>query len=138
MSKATVTRFFIGGMLAVLAGAMLGVATVWIAIANDVFIMNGADVVGLQWSALTWTLLAVGIVAASAMIGGMLAGLASWIGALVNTAALQRKTWFVVLLLAGIFSLGFIAMIVYVIAGPDGTAGTATPRTQVATTATTA
>ena len=29
-------------------------------------------------------------------------------------------------------------MIVYVIAGPDGTAGTATPRTQVAATATTA
>ena len=76
MSKATVTRFFIGGMLAVLAGAMLGVATVWIAIANDVFVMNGPDVVGLQWSALTWSLLAVGIVAASAMVGGMLAGLA--------------------------------------------------------------
>jgi hypothetical protein len=138
MSKATVTRFFIGGMLAVLAGALLGVATVWIAIANDVFVMNGPDVVGLQWSALTWSLLGVGIVAASAMVGGMLAGLVAWIGALVNTSALQRKTWFVVLLLAGIFSFGFIAMIVYVIAGPDGTAGAATPRTQVAATATTA
>ena len=106
---------------------MLGVATVWIAIANDVFVMNGPDVVGLQWSALTWSLLGVGIVATSAMVGGMLAGLVAWIGALVNTAALERKTWFVVLLVAGVFSLGFIAMIVYVIAGPDGTAGTCDP-----------
>ena len=87
MSKATVTRFFIGGMLAVLAGAMLGVATVWIAIANDVFVMNGPDVVGLQWSALTWSLLGcrdrrrVGDGRRHAS-----AGLVAWIGALVNTA----------------------------------------------------
>ena len=55
------------------------------------------------------------------MIGGMIGGLIAWIGALLNTAELESKTWFLVLLLLGIFSFGFFAMIAYVIAGPDGT-----------------
>ena len=46
----------------------------------------------------------------------------SWIGALLNTWQLDSKTWFAVLLLLGIFNLGFFAMIAYLIAGPDGTA----------------
>jgi hypothetical protein len=44
----------------------------------------------------------------------------AWIGALLNTAQLDDKTWFVVLLLLGLFSFGLLAMIAYVIAGPDG------------------
>ena len=47
MSKATVTRLFIGGALAVIGGAILAIAAVWIAIANDVFVMNGPDIVAL-------------------------------------------------------------------------------------------
>ncbi|MGZ6256323.1 MAG: hypothetical protein ACXWMB_04840 [Candidatus Limnocylindria bacterium] len=39
---------------------------------------------------------------------------------LLNTAELADKTWFVILLVLGIFSFGLIAMIAYVIAGPDG------------------
>ena len=58
--------------------------------------------------------------AALAMIGGFIGGLVSWIGALLNTAELQDKTWFVLLLLLGLFSFGLVAMIAYVIAGPDG------------------
>jgi hypothetical protein len=50
----------------------------------------------------------------------------SWIGALVNTAQLVDKTWFIVILVLGLFSFGLVAMIAYVIAGPDGTAQTAT------------
>jgi hypothetical protein len=37
----------------------------------------------------------------------------------VNTAQLDDKTWFVVLLAAGLLSVGFIAMLIYIIAGPD-------------------
>jgi len=44
----------------------------------------------------------------------------SWIGALLNTIQLEDKTWFVLLLVLGLFSFGFVAMIAYVIAGPDG------------------
>ena len=45
----------------------------------------------------------------------------AWIGAVINTSRLEDKTWFLLLLLLGLFSFGFIAMLVYVIAGPDGT-----------------
>ena len=51
----------------------------------------------------------------------------SWIGALLNTSQLESKTWFAVLLLTGIFNFGFIAMLAYVIAGPDGSAPTSRP-----------
>jgi hypothetical protein len=121
MSKTTVTRFFIGGVLAVLAGAIVAVAAVWIAIANDVFVMDGPNVVGIAGGTLGIALAGLGIVGAAAMLAGFVAGLVAWVGALLNTALIANKAWFVALLVSGIFSLGFIAMIAYVVAGPDGT-----------------
>lgn len=106
MSKATVTRLFIGGGLAVIAGAILAIAAV--AIANA----NGA-------------LLPLGIVSGIAIAGGLIAGRIAWIGALLNTWQLQSKTWFAVLLLLGIFNFGFFAMVVFLVAGPDGASGAA-------------
>jgi hypothetical protein len=43
----------------------------------------------------------------------------AWVGALLNTAQLEDKTWFVVLLVLGLFSFGWLATAAYVIAGPD-------------------
>ncbi|MEP6640171.1 MAG: hypothetical protein ABJC39_12550, partial [Chloroflexota bacterium] len=120
MSKTTVTRLFIGSLIAGAAGAILAIGAVWLARANDVFVMRGPDIVGVQGGALAWLLLGLGIVGGVAIAGAMIGGLVSWIGALLNTAQLERKTWFIVLLLLGIFNLGFLAMIAYVIAGPDG------------------
>lgn len=125
MSKATVTRLFIGGVIAVAAGAVMAIAAVWLAIANDVFVMAGADIVDVRASGLAWSLLGIGIVGGLAILGGMIAGLVSWIGALLNTWQLESRTWFAVLLLTGILDFGFVAMIVYLIAGPDGRAAAA-------------
>ena len=121
MTKAIVTKIFLGGVLAAIAGAIVAIVAVWIGIANDVFIMNGPDIVGLRGSALTWSLLGVGIVGALAMAAGAIAGLVSWIGALLNVSQLESKVWFVVLLLLGIFNFGIFGMIAYIIVGPDGT-----------------
>ena len=124
MSKATVTKLFVGSAIAVVAGAILIIAAVWIAIANDVFVMNrsGTEVVDIRGDSLAWSMLGLGIAGGVAAIGGMIGGLVSWIGALLNTSQLESKTWFLVLLLLGIFSFGFVAMIAYIVAGPDGTA----------------
>ena len=119
MLKTTVTRLFLGGALAVISGGILAIAAVWIAIENNIFVMNGPDIVGLSGSALTWTLLVIGTAGAVTVIGGLIAALVSWIGALLNTAQLERKTWFVAMLVLGIFNLGLFAMIAYVLAGPD-------------------
>jgi MFS family permease len=126
MSKATVTKLFIGSAIAGVAGAVLVIAAVVVAVANDVFVMSGNDVVGVRGGGLAWSMLGLGIVGGVAMIGGMIGGLVSWIGALLNTSQLESRTWFLLLLLLGIFSFGFVAMIAYVIAGPDGTAEPAT------------
>jgi hypothetical protein len=123
-----VTRLFIGAGLAMIAGAVLAFVALGIAIASNAFVMNGSDIVGIRGTALAWSSLAIGIAGVIAFIGGMIAGLVSWIGALLNTWQLDSKAWFIGLLLLGIFNLGFFAMVAYLIAGPDGKA-TTTPRT---------
>ena len=123
MSKATVTRLFIGGGLAVIAGAILAMLAVSVAVANDAFVMNGPDIVGLRGSAISWLMLPLGVVGGLAFVGGLAAGLVAWIGALLNSWQLDSKPWFVILLLLGIFNLGFFAMVAYLVVGPDGTTG---------------
>ncbi len=127
MSKSTITRLFIGGGIAIVAGAILGFAAVLTALGSGTFVMNGPDIVGLRGSALAWSLLGIGIVGGLAIIGGLIAGLVAWIGALLNTWHLESKAWFIALLVIGIFNLGFFAMIAYVLAGPDGTNDSAPP-----------
>lgn len=129
MSKSTVTRLFIGAAIAVSAGAVLAVAAVLLALANDVFVIVGSDIVDVRGGALAWSLLGLGIIAGVAILGGLAAGLVAWIGALLNTWQLESRTWFAVLLLLGIFNLGFVAMIAYLIAGPDSATAPALRRT---------
>ena len=120
MSKATISRLFIGSMITVVAGIVLAIAAVTVAFANGVFVMDGPDVVGVRGTGLAWAMLGVGVVSGLIVIGGFVGALIAWIGALLNTAQLDDKVWFVMLLLLGIWNLGVFAMIAYVIAGPDG------------------
>lgn len=121
MNKATTTRSFIGGGLAIIAGAIVAVFAIGIAMANDVFVMDGPDVVGVSGGALAFSLLGLVVVGSLAIMGGLIAGFVAWIGALMNTWQLDSKAWFVALLLLGIFNFGFFAMIAFLVAGPDGT-----------------
>ena len=120
MTKATVTRLFLGSIVTVGAGAIFAILAVGLAFANNLFVMSGPDVVGVRGGPLAFSLLGLGIVGALAIAGGLIGGLVSWIGALLNTSQLESKTWFLVLLVLGIFNFGFFAMIAYVIVGPDG------------------
>jgi hypothetical protein len=103
MSKSTITRLFVGAIVVVAAGLVLVLAALWAAVASDLVV--------------TVTLVVVGSLA---LLAGAAAGVASWIGALLNTAQLEDKTWFVSLLVLGLFSAGVLAMVAYVLAGPDG------------------
>lgn len=119
MSKTTVTRLFIGSGIAIISGAILAVGAVWLAIANGAFVMSGSDIVAVQGGTLEWSLLGLAFVGGLAIAGGLIGGLVSWVGVLLNTWQLESKTWFAVMLLMGIFNLGFFAMIAYLVAGPD-------------------
>jgi hypothetical protein len=121
MSKSTVTKLFIAALIALAAGTVAAVIALGAALASDVFVMSGPVVVTVNESPLAFMLLAVGLAGGLAITGGAIAGFVSWIGALLNTAQLPSKMWFLALLLLGIFNLGFIAMIAYLIAGPDST-----------------
>lgn len=121
MTKTTVTRIFIGSVIAVVAGAVLAFVAVWLAFVNDVFVMSGPDVTGVRGTTFAWSMIGLMVVAGMVVMGGFIGGLVSWIGALLNTSLLEDKTWFILLLLLGLVSFGLIAMIAYVIGGPDGT-----------------
>ena len=127
MFKSTVTRLFIGSLIAFGAGATIAMLAIALAIVNDVFVMNGNDIAAIQGGALAWLLLGLALLGGLAAAGGVIAGFIAWIGAVLNTWQLESKAWFVALVLTGIFNFGFIAMIVYVIAGPDGKATRITP-----------
>lgn len=120
MSKSSVTRLFFAAVLALAVGLLVALATVVAAIAGGVVAIGGPNVVSVDWEvfagSLPWLL-----TAALVLAGGGIAALASWIGALLNTWRIEDKTWFAALLLLGLFSLGWVAMVAYVVAGPDST-----------------
>lgn len=125
MSKALVTRIFLGSVIAVIAGAVLAFAAVWVAYASGAFVMSGPDVIGVQSTPFAWAIIGLAIVAVLAMMTGFIGGLVAWIGALLNSSQLEDKTWFIVLLVLGLLSFGLVAMIAYVIAAPDSEKQTA-------------
>jgi hypothetical protein len=120
MSKATITRLFFGAIVVLIVGFVVALATVVAAIAGGIVALGGPNVVTVDGNvfaeSLPWLLLAALLFA-----GGTLAAVGSWIGALLNTWQLEDKTWFVALLVLGLFSFGWVAMAAYVFAGPDAT-----------------
>ena len=68
-----------------------------------------------------WTALGLIVLGSLAMLGGAIAAVLSWIDALLNTWQLEDKTWFGALLVLGLLGFGVLAMIAYVLGGPDGT-----------------
>ena len=121
MSKKSVTRLFVGAIVAVGAGLVLGFAALWAALASDALDIGGSDVVDVNGGSGAWTALGLVIVGSLVALGGTTAAVVSWIGALLNTWQLEHKLWFGALLVGGLLGLGVVAMIAYVVAGPDGT-----------------
>jgi hypothetical protein len=122
MSKHTINQLFVGSVTAVVAGLVVGFVAIWAAYAGGAFEMTGPDVTGLHMTPFAFGMAGIVAAAVIAIIVGGVVGLVSWIAALLNTAMLPDKTWFVLLLVLGLWNLGLVAMIAYVLAGPDGMA----------------
>lgn len=121
MNKPLISKLFVGGIVAVIAGVFLAGFAFVAAIAAGAIVVSGAPPSTVDITPFGWSMILLGILAVLAMVIGSLAGLVAWIGALINTAQIDDKTWFILLLVLGLLSFGFVAMIAYVIAGPDGT-----------------
>jgi hypothetical protein len=126
MSKTTITRLFGAAVAAVAAGTAIGIAAVVAGLANGAVVLGGPQAVTLNGGALAWSI-AVRVIGSLLVATGAVAAIASWVGALLNTSRLEDKTWFAVLLVLGLASLGWVAVIAYVVAGPDSTARDAKP-----------
>jgi len=121
MSKPIITRLFVGGLVAFVAGLVVTIFAGLAAFAGTDITVNGTEVTRVRIDTATWWSIGIATIGVLAMAGGAIAGLVAWIGALINTAQLPDKLWFILLLVLGLFSFGLIAMIAYVLAGPDST-----------------
>jgi hypothetical protein len=122
MSKRTITPVFLGSLISIVGGVVLIVVATALGFAGTGYLTRGSEVVAVEPTPMTWLSVAMGMSGVMAIIGGGLGQFVAWIGALVNTSQLPDRTWFLVLLLLGIFNMGFISMLVYVLAGPDSMA----------------
>ena len=124
MSKAGITTLFIGAVLATVVGMLVAVVAILAALADGAVVLGGPNVVTVNGAAFAGALAWL-IVAGLSMTVGTIAAVASWIGALLNTVQLEDKTWFIVLLVLGVVSLGWVARVAYLLAGPDATRSSA-------------
>jgi hypothetical protein len=123
MSKPAITRLFKVAIAFVVAGAVSGTAVVIWALANGAVAIGGPQFVTVNADTLTGAI--VGLIIASLLTGiGTVAAVVSWAGALLNTSRLEDKAWFTALLVSGLVSLGWVAMVAYVLRGPDSTQAT--------------
>ncbi len=121
MGRSLLVKLFFGSLIGFVAGAVVLVVAGAVAIGTDVFVMNGPDVVGINSGPLTWTVIGLMALASLIMILAAMAQVVAWIGAVLDTATRPDKTWFVALLVLGLLGFGFIATLIYVIAGRDET-----------------
>jgi hypothetical protein len=121
MSKKNVTRLFVGALVAVGAGLVLGFAALGTALATDAIDFGGSYVIDVNGGSGAWTALGLVIVGSLVILAGTVAAVVSWLAALLNTWQLEDKLWFASLLALGLLGFGVVAMIAYVVTGPDGT-----------------
>ncbi len=131
MTKTTVTRTWLGGVIALAAGLVIVGLGVGLMLAYGGHFTaapsgDGYDFVpnldGFYWTTISFIVFG-GLVA----LAGGIVQLVAWVEAMANTNHLVDKTWFTVLLVGGVVGLffapiGFAVMVAYVVAGPDGLA----------------
>lgn len=118
VSERTIRQFFIGSVVALAASVVLLVVAAWVAIAGGTFVVEGTEVVDVRSGASSWVALSIGSVGGLVLVAAAVGQWVAWIGAVVRTAALPDKTWFVVLLVVGLLGFTFLVTLVYLVAGP--------------------
>ena len=121
MSKTNISRLFVAGLVTFIVGVVIDFIAFVMTFAGGVLVLGGPNFVQVNGGPNAWLVVSLVIVGSLLIMVGGIAGLISWVGALLNTAQLEDKTWFLLILLLGLVSFGFIAMVAYVLAGPDST-----------------
>jgi hypothetical protein len=131
MTKFTITRIWIAGLIAIAAGLLIGGVGLGLMLAYGGHFTPAATGSGYDFvptlNGFFWTTVGLMVAGFAVAAAGWAAQLAAWIGALINTYQLEEKIWFFALLAGGLLGLGFgliqfAAMVAYLVAGPDGMA----------------
>ncbi len=115
LTKATVARVWIIGLVLVVAGLVAGFIGGLLGVS-----FNSSQDVGTALSA--WARTTGGIVVIAALIAAIAGGVImfiAWILSMVANALIARWGWFAVLLVLGALGFQFFAMIAYLIWGPS-------------------
>jgi hypothetical protein len=131
MTKVTITRIWIAGLIAGAAGLLIGGVGLGLMLAYGGHFTPAATGSGYDFvptlNGFFWTTVGLMVAGFAVAAAGWAAQLAAWIGALINTYQLEEKIWFFALLAGGLLGLSFgliqfAAMVAYLVAGPDGMA----------------
>lgn len=131
MKKITITRIWIAGLVVLAAGLVVGGVSLGMMLANGGRWEPAATGSGSNFiptmNDYFWTTLGFTITGFTIALAGFVVQIVAWIGALLNTNQLPDKTWFWIMLGAGLLTfvtgpVGFAGMIAYIVAGPDGMA----------------
>ena len=118
VSKPAITRVFKVAVALIVAGVAGSIAVVIWSLVNGAITFGGPQFVTIHTGPLAGAI--AGLIVASVLTGiGTVAAVVAWAGALLNTARLEDKAWFTALLVLGLVSLGWVALIAYVLYGPD-------------------
>ena len=120
VSKPAITRMVKVAVALIVAGSAGSIAVVTWALVNGAIAFGGPQFVTVNAGPFAGAVVAL-IVASLVTAIGMVAAVIAWAGALLNTARLADKSWFTALLVLGLISLGWVALIAYVLYGPDST-----------------
>jgi hypothetical protein len=128
VKKSTVAKIWWGGLAAIAGGLIVAAICVPVMLAfggtfkSSVNGGSGYDFVP-SFNAAFWFSVSFMVFGGLAAGLGAIAQFIAWIGALINSYRLPEKTWFVLLLILGIIGhvFGLVMMIVWLVAGPDGT-----------------
>ena len=111
-SKPAITRLFKVAIAFVVAGSVSGVAVVIWALVNGAVAIGGPQMVTVNSGPFAAAI-------AGLIVASLLTAAGTVAAVLLNTSRLEDKTWFTALLVLGLISLGWVAMIGYVLWGPD-------------------
>lgn len=118
MSKRRVTELFVGSLVGVAGALVVLLVAALLSWSGGVFVMRGADVVGVRGTVTAWVALGLTVLAVIVLLAAAITQFVAWIGAVIDAARLSNMVLLVVLLVAGLLSFGLVGMIVYLLLAP--------------------
>ncbi|MGN6743946.1 MAG: hypothetical protein ACTHJL_11730 [Amnibacterium sp.] len=117
MSRSTITGLVIWSVGSLVAGAVLFIVAAALVVSANGRLPNDVGLVDLGGAPAAFVVSAV-LLAVLLLLASVVLALVAWIGALIETAALPEKGWFVAILVVGVLGMILVADLVYVIGSP--------------------